>query len=511
MSILNKKLEYGDYQTPIEFCEKIINIIKNYTNPNIVFEPTFGLGNFLKISINEFNKTKYFFGNEINNNYYNTFKNEIQISKLQLFNENIFTFNHNKIKTKIDNKDEILIIGNPPWVTNSQLMTNELKNLPNKSNFKNLKGFDSITGASNFDICEYIIIDLLSNYSSYNAKIAMLCKTSVVVNIMKSIKKLDFKLKNIKMYKFDAKKIFNVSCEACLFYAEIDEFGENYVNVFDINNPTQLLYQFGWRDNKFLSKFNNKSFNIDGEFFTPWRQGIKHDCSKIMEIKEIDNNFFKNQINESFNIEEKYVYQLLKSSDLKENIITSSEKYVIVTQQAIKQDTNHIKIDAPLTWNYLLNHKNYFDKRKSTIYKNSPLFSIFGVGEYSFYRYKVAISGFYKNPNFVFIDMKTKAMMLDDTCYFIGFENRKYAYITMVLLNSNEVKEFLYSIAFLDKKRPYTKDILMRIDLGKLINNIDYTRFCEISSKYKDYIKIDLENYEKFKRLITNNEQLSII
>lgn len=57
-----------------------------------------------------------------------------------------------------------------------------------------------------------------------------------------------------------------------------------------------------------------------------------------------------------------------------------------------------------------------------------------------------------------------KPLMLDDTCYFIGFDNLKDAKVAQCILNSNVVQEFLASIIFPDAKRSITKDILMRID-----------------------------------------------
>lgn len=202
--ISTNKLEFGDYQTPSDFCNIVVDVIYNKYKPKYVFEPTFGLGHFIDSSIKKFKNVNIFYGNEINQEYYNDYKNK-KNKNVELFNENIFTFNHKKIKDAVKN-EPMLIIGNPPWVTNSQLMSEELKNLPKKSNFKNLKGIDSITGASNFDICEYILIDLLSNYAKSNVMIAMLCKTSVATSIIKNIKSYPFNLKNIELYLFDAKK-----------------------------------------------------------------------------------------------------------------------------------------------------------------------------------------------------------------------------------------------------------------------------------------------------------------
>jgi len=57
--------------------------------------------------------------------------------------------------------------------------------------------------------------------------------------------------------------------------------------------------------------------------------------------------------------------------------------------------------------------------------------------------------------------------MLDDTCYFIGFDKIEYAVYAIILLNSETTEEFLKSITFSDAKRVFTKDLLMRLDFIK--------------------------------------------
>ncbi len=500
MSISNK-LEYGDYQTPIDFCEKIVNIIQKEVNPSIILEPTFGIGNFIKVTNQKFDRVKKIYGVEINKEYFKSVQGIT--SKFIGYNENIFEFNHKKIIDNIGENDELLIIGNPPWVTNTQLMTKNLSNVPSKSNFKKLKGFESITGASNFDICEYIILDLLNQYKDINTNIAMLCKTSVVTNIIKEINKYDFKISNIKMYLIDAKEVFGVNCEACLFFAKLDSICEKTINVYNIKRPNNLVYKFGWKKNKFYSNFDKVDSNIDGKFPIEWRQGIKHDCSKIMELKLINNKYF-NGLKEEVEVESNLVYPLLKSSDLKQHYIDKSDKFVIVTQHKVKQDTNYIADDSPKLWNYLNRNKEKLDSRKSSIYNNAPAFSIFGIGDYSFYKYKVAVSGFYKKPNFVVLSSNEKSIMLDDTCYFVGFEKEKDAIITMTLLNSQRVQDFLYSVAFLDKKRPYTKDVLMRIDLPKVIEKTDFNSLKNMLNQYNIEKIITEEDYKQYKNFFMN-------
>ena len=167
-------------------------------------------------------------------------------------------------------------------------------------------------------------------------------------------------------------------------------------------------------------------------------------------------------------IEDEIVFPLIKSSMFKLLVIHSFTKYVIVTQKKAREETSHLETEVPETWKYLNENLELFEHRKSSIYNNAPPFSMFGVGDYSYSKYKVGISGFYKRPLFsVLYSDDNKPVMTDDTSYFICFDEYETAYVAMLLLNSDKVQKFLKSIAFLDAKRPYTKKVLERIDLIK--------------------------------------------
>jgi hypothetical protein len=161
----------------------------------------------------------------------------------------------------------------------------------------------------------------------------------------------------------------------------------------------------------------------------------------------------------------------LKSSDIAHQ--KSSSRYVLVTQSKVGAETDSIAIHAPLTWRYLSQHQAFFDRRKSSIYKGKPPFSIFGVGDYSFAPWKVAISGLYKKLNFCLISPhEGKPVMLDDTCYFIACKTESEAVVLEQLLNSKVAQEFLSAFIFWDAKRPITASLLNRLDLFKLADEL---------------------------------------
>ena len=106
-------------------------------------------------------------------------------------------------------------------------------------------------------------------------------------------------------------------------------------------------------------------------------------------------------------------------------------------------------------------------KRGSSIYRNRPPFSVFGVGDYSFAPWKVAISGFYKKLEFVVLGpVKGRPVVLDDTSYFLPCQTKEQAEYLTTLLNSPAARSFYKALIFWDSKRPITADLLRRWTCG---------------------------------------------
>ncbi|MEA3309566.1 MAG: hypothetical protein U9Q70_08670 [Chloroflexota bacterium] len=112
--------------------------------------------------------------------------------------------------------EPILVVGNPPWVTNAELMRLESDNLPQKTNLWNFSGLDSIIGKSNFDISEWMLIHILERIAGRDVVLAMLCKTSVARKVLRYAWEKEIGLESSSLYLFDAGEIFGVSVDACL-------------------------------------------------------------------------------------------------------------------------------------------------------------------------------------------------------------------------------------------------------------------------------------------------------
>ncbi len=521
----DSRIEYGDFQTPESLADLVISrILKNKFFPSVILEPTCGKGNFILAALKQTTTFIRFYGIEIYKPYIwiskfnilDYFLNSIgrTIPHIEYIHQNIFDLHLNEI-VRIDSDDLLLIVGNPPWVTNAQLGILNSDNLPKKSNFKGHNGFDAITGKGNFDIAEYISLMLLKAFSNINGEFAFLLKNIVVKNLINDQSDNRFRISNISQLNIDSKKEFNISADASLFYCKLNSLPEYKClrySIYDNNNKSNDY--FGYVDGKFVSSINtyHRYKKYDGKSTLVWRQGVKHDCSKIMELKKINNHFI-NQNNEEIFLEEDLVYGLLKSSDLNKDVVDTTRKYTIITQKKIGEDTSYISHKYPQTFAYLESNKEYFEARKSKIYKDKTPFSIFGIGDYSFYKYKVAISGLYKQTKFsLILPLNNKPVMLDDTCYFIGFDNIIDSIIILIALNHEATQEFFSSLIFFDSKRVITKDILMRIDLVSVLNNIPFDYFERLTrTNYNNLCEqITIPTFDKILEKISNKNLVSV-
>jgi hypothetical protein len=93
-------------------------------------------------------------------------------------------------------------------------------------------------------------------------------------------------------------------------------------------------------------------------------------------------------------------------------------------------------------------------------------FALFGIGDYTFAPWKVAVSGLHRTARFSLIGpVDGKPVLFDDASYFLPFENEKEARMVTAILNSPVCQQFLASLVFTDSKRPITVELLQRLNL----------------------------------------------
>lgn len=468
------KDEYGDWQTNAQLAHIATSRLSKDCSPQIILEPTCGTGNFILASLDTFTSIEEVYAVEIYKPYLQILKFEIlqryldgiytKPVRFHLIHSSVFDVDWDKIKKQIAQRN-LLVIGNPPWVTNSDLSSIDSSNLPIKSNFRQERGFDALTGKSNFDIAEYICYDMFRHFANDHNQFALLLKNSVIKQICYSQRKIPRNIASMCQYQFDAKREFGASVDASLFVCKSGQ-AERCCDVMDLYTG-EYCRSFGWIKDKFVSDLQSYSHTsaIDGVSPFKWWSGIKHDCQTVVELKRCGDTYV-NRLGEVVDIEEDSIYPYVKSSDIQYDITPNHKRFIIITQHSISDNTDQLQITAPRTYTYLMQHREYFEKRKSVIYKKRSLFSMFGIGDYTFKPYKIVISGLYKQPHFALLTpINGKCVIPDDTCYLLGFDSEDIAKVVLSILSSDIITNFIKSISFADTKRIITKDVLMRINI----------------------------------------------
>jgi len=211
-------------------------------------------------------------------------------------------------------------------------------------------------------------------------------------------------------------------------------------------------------------RYRRTSF-ADGHSPLEWRSGVKHDASAVMEITS--------ETRLQLALEDEYVFPLLKCTDLFRKRLVPT-RFMVVPQLRFGEDTAHLEADAPTLWSYLSAHGAALDARGSSIYRSQPRFAVFGLGEYTFSPYKIAISGLHKEVRFVLLSQSDgRPIVVDDACYTLSFGEASEAALCFALLTGEAATDLLESLVFWDAKRPISKKLLQRVDLLAIARKTD--------------------------------------
>ncbi|HXY36952.1 MAG TPA: hypothetical protein VEI07_22180, partial [Planctomycetaceae bacterium] len=504
-----RRVEYGDFQTPTDLATAVCRALRDQ-RPATLIEPTCGTGAFLSAAIDSFPRLRFVLGVDINPRYVAAARRAVASTKsapeCRIRVGNFFRLDWPALVAGC--ADPVLILGNPPWVTNSALGALGGRNLPPKHNLPGRSGLEGLTGKSNFDVSEWMIYRLLEAAAGRRATLAMLCKTAVARRVLARAWEARLPITGCEIRAIDALRHFGARVEACLLvcHSEGAPVALPDCRVFEDLEAGQSNRAIGWRHGRLVADvaaYDRVRHLLGGE--ARWRSGIKHDCSAVFELWEEPNGTLVNGLGETVDVEEDYLFPLVKSSDvagMRRPLQTLSHsngrgqgegsfiavgksqkaalsrrtgrggeiiRHVLVPQRRVGQETDSIARRAPKTWRYLQRHAERLDRRASRVYQQQPRFSIFGVGPYTFAPWKVVVSGFYKTRKFVAVGpVRGRPVVCDDTCYFLPCQSGAEATSLARLLNGPLAGDFFSAFVFPDAKRPLTAEILGLLNVAAL-------------------------------------------
>ena len=440
--------------------------------PETVVEPTCGRGAFVMAAASCFESLREVLAFEVNAAHLAALRRRLasEPTALPVHLRQADFFDLDWQESLGNQRGPLLVLGNFPWVTNAALGAIGGENLPEKSNFLGFNGFDAISGKANFDISEWMLLQTLRWFSNRPGHIAMLVKTAVARKVLAHAERQREPVREAFIFGIDAKKSFNAAVDACLLVIRLDASvpaNYDYTMFDDLHGAggRRVGHRVGMTVGN-LDAFETAS-HLLGQSPQKWRSGIKHDASAVMEFTRTAAGCV-NGLGETVNLEGDYLFPLLKGSDVGSSKAWRG-KFVLVTQRFVGQPTDEIRLRAPKTWAYLMKHAAQLDARGSVIYAKTPRFAIFGVGDYAFAPWRIAVCSLYKALRFRLVGpMGGRAVMFDDTVYYLSFNDEASATQTLDKLHSEGAQALLSSLIFWDEKRPIKTAILNVLDWSKL-------------------------------------------
>jgi hypothetical protein len=472
----NNQVEFGDFQTPYALALAICERLRaSGLVPDVIIEPSCGLGSFVLASIKTFHDANTIVAADINEEYLKGLRRELDatspptLPRVLLQHRDYFQTNWNLELEQ--HSGNALVIGNFPWVTNSTQGRINGTNLPSKSNFLKMAGIDAITGKSNFDISEWMLIDVMGWLAGREAALAMLCKSAVARKILAHAEDRRMPIVAASLTRIDAMRHFGAAVDACLLFLKFSSTAKHsYDYTVYENLGSTAGTRMGARMGMAVSDIESFTAHrqLIGDSPVRWRSGVKHDAVEIMELIDVGGRR-ENIRGDRVNIEDTYLYPMVKGTGLNKGRVSDTNRYMIVPQRTVGEATDVIERRAPQTWAYLMGHIDELQQRKSRIYRANPRFSVFGVGEYTFKPWKIALSALHKSLSFRIVGPSNgKPVVFDDTVYFVGFDVEEEAMEAYAHLTSPRVLSCLKSLIFWDDKRPIKAHVLNRVDWSQL-------------------------------------------
>lgn len=460
------RIEHGDWQTPPDLAAAVVAHVAAQPRFASVLEPTCGRGAFLAAAAERLPLARLL-GFDVSESYVDEARARLD-ARATIEQADFFALDWPRVLSELP--EPILVLGNPPWVTNAALGSLGSANLPPKLNWKREQGLDARTGKSNFDISEWMLLELLDALVDHEFELAMLCKASVARRIATQVDARAWPLAG-ELRSIDARRHFGAAVEAVLLRVwKVPEAGPLRWPSFASLDATTPQHHLGVVEGRVLRDLDahQRTAALAGRCELAWRSGIKHDCAAVMELSRDADGLRRNGRGELVEIEDEHVLPLLKGSDLA-NQRLAPRRELIVTQRRIGEDTRRLVEAAPRLWSYLDAHAADFAARKSSIYRGQSPYAMFGVGDYSFAPYKLAIGGLYKRLEFVLVrPHEGRPVLVDDTAYFVPCASEDEAEQLFELLTSPLAREFFESRVFWDHKRPINKALLASLSLRAL-------------------------------------------
>ncbi len=453
------------------------------------------------------------------------------------------------------------VIGNPPWIK-WDFLSKEYRNklsvlyLDIYKLFSH-KGMKASLGYAHDDISILFTYIAMDKYLRDNGKLTFVLKQT----LYKSIAGEQFRTFIIEKTNSSTP----IKCLGVHDLLKLNPFGQgqetSIVTLEKNNTNTYPVPYYQWNKNirsKFkhsdISKYvkeNCSITNLDaypdpmtGSHTAPWiiiptgqalphisknksfykaRHGVVNDLNSVflldiisktqdgIRIKNLGDKGKKKTKTITKNIETDLIYPLIKPRDTKKWGITTYQYMIVPQIKAGDNNESELRTELPQSYSFLKSFESEFGTRKSKWFYggDKPFYSLFGIGTYTFQKYKIVWCCMSYLPNFSVVSdiedefIGTKTFIPDNTIGYISVDNENEAYYICSILNSNKIKA-LFSLR--SSKSKWGLSI-------EMINNVPIREFNKTNKLHVELFKLSKKAHHNIneKKVITLENKMNLI
>lgn len=231
---------------------------------------------------------------------------------------------------------------------------------------------------------------------------------------------------------------------------------------------------------------------------------------KTIKIKNLGDKGKKKIKTLSKVIEKDLVYPLIKPKDAKKWGVNTYQYMIVPQIKAGDNNESDMRINQPKTYNFLSAFKNELSTRKSKWFYggDKPFYSLFGIGEYTFQKYKIIWCCMSYQPHFSVVSdvedqlIGKKTFIPDNTIGYISVDDEKEAYYICALLNSNKTQA-IFALKSSKSKWGISIEMVNQVPI-KEFDKRDIFHKKLASNSFKAHIEKDDKKIKKIEENINN-------
>ena len=219
-------------------------------------------------------------------------------------------------------------------------------------------------------------------------------------------------------------------------------------------------------------------------------------------------------------IEKDIVYPLIKPKDAKKWGVTSYQYMIIPQMKAGENNESDLRINYPKGYSFLSSFRDELATRKSKWFYggDKPFYSLFGIGEYTFQKFKIVWCCMSYQPHFSVVSTTNdsligeKTFIPDNTIGYISVDDENEAHYICSLLNSNKTQA-LFALKSSKSKWGISIEMVNQVPISEY-NNKDAKHKELASLSIKAHNSLDIKEIKRIENnindIVDNNSIFSV-